>query len=246
MLIQRLSTGFLFSIVGASLACGAAVADVPEGDVWITLQGNRIVTGLIAEDESFTVNGTRVFYGELGVDVPNVGSDPGFKAFDGVFTSSTTPMVGIAARKALRKWNGTDFSTIATESMRVSFGPTVGGVAFQTPGSDPSSVFPGLSIPVDEAGGWHHHPDFELIAAAGQFDPSDGVYLIELELFGTGVTTSEPIWVLWGQNASVEESGSAYEFAAQTIPSPASNMLLGGLAMGLSVRRRRSVDRAMQ
>jgi len=201
-----------------------AFAEPPEGDVHITVENNTLTIGLIAEDESFTVAGTRVFYGPLGLDVPNVGEDPGFKALAGTF--SPGGFAGFDILGSLQKWDGAAFTTGQSETMTVSFGPA----SVTTPILNAFTA--GFDIAVDPDGSWHHHPFFELNGPA-----SDGVYLIPLQLRKDGFGTSLPVWILWGQNADEATADAAYAAASATIPNPGT---LAPLAVAaLAVRRRR-------
>jgi len=215
----------LFASIVAGLALAIpALAEIPEGDVYVTSDGTTISTGLIAEDESFTVPGVRVFFGELGLDIPNVGEDPGIKALPGTFASGL--IVGLEITAALRKWNGVDFSTIPAETMTLDLGP-IGPIT--TPAFD--STVTGFQIPADGSGEWHHHPFFTLNGPA-----SDGVYRIQLEIAADGGARSDFFWLLWNQNADDATAQAAYDNAVATIPAPASLAVAGLL---LARRRRR-------
>jgi hypothetical protein len=221
-----------FIAIVSTAACAAlaphAFADIPDGDVHLTIENGRLTTGLIAEDDSYVIPGIRVFYGELGVDIPNTAADPGFKADPGAFAPGVS--VGFNFTGALRVWNGTDFSTIAGSTMTMSLGPA----SFTTPASD---VFtPGFSVADEADGSFHHHPTFVLNAPA-----SDGIYLLDISLTATGSDPAAPIWMLWNQNEDADTAQAAYDFASATVPAPAGLAPLAGGLVLLARRRRARV-----
>lgn len=217
------STVFSASLGSASIAR----ADIPEGDVYLTVANNVLHTGLIAEDESSTTPNIRVFYGVLGEDAPNVGADPGFFGIAGTFSPGTS--VGFDLTRALRVWNGSDFSMIPASTMTLSFG--AGSITSPT-----TDVYtPGFTVPVDADGEFHHHPTFTLNAPT-----SDGIYLLTVSLTATGLAPAPPISMLWNQNIADEAvAQAAYDFASATVPAPAAAALLGSVAIFAVPRRRR-------
>jgi len=214
----------------AAASAGSAFAQ-HAGDVWLEVLDNRIVTGLIDEDEDPAVvtSGVRVFGSDFGEVLPNWTDEPGFDNEPGTFVSGTS--IGFNIRAALRAWNGTDFSMIPTERIAVGF-PTAMSVL--TPLSD--EVVAGFTIPVALDDTWHRHLEYELLAPA-----STGVYLLELELFSTdsSVLTSLPFWLVLNQGEGEEIHDAAIEWVDQNlVPSPAAGALaLVGFAM--HGRRRR-------
>jgi hypothetical protein len=221
---MRLSTpSFLLSVLALFLT-STARADILEGDVRLTVESGRLMTGLISEDGLTVTPGVRVFYGELGLDVPNAGEDPGFKAEPGTFAPGVA--IGFGFNRALRVWNGTDFSSIMG-SMTMSFATE----SFTTPSSD--TFVAGFSIPVDANGEFHHHPFFTLNAPA-----ADGIYLIDISLTGTGLAGADPIWMLWNQNMDTATAEAAYDYATTTIPAPAGFAVASVGAASLLRRRR--------
>jgi hypothetical protein len=206
-----------------------ALAGIPEGDIFLYPAGASLRTGLMSEDGLTTTPNVRVFFAELGEDVPNFTAEPGWQSPDGTFSGPGT--ITFTINRALRKWNGFDCSTV-DGSMALSFGP-LGPIV--SPAVD--SPVPGFSLPVDDLGGLHDHPDYELLAPAG-----DGVYLLDLT-FGTSFAAlgpSEPVWILFGQNAGEADSLAAYEWAVANVPSPgwASCSAFGGLWAAGRRRRR--------
>jgi hypothetical protein len=214
----------LSAFTSVVLMASAAWAQILDGDVHLTIEGGHLRTGLIAEDDSYVYNGIRAFYGELGLDLPNTAADPGFKAEPGTFTPGTS--IGFNFTRALHVWNGTNFDAIAGSTMTMSFATE----SVTTPLTD--AYTPGFSIPVDPTGEFHHHPTFVLNAPA-----SDGIYLLDVSLTGTGLAPAQPIWMLWNQNTDMATAEAAYNYAFANVPAPAGLACLG--AAPLLVRRRR-------
>ena len=218
-------TMILPAAVSAGLMASAASAQILDGDVHLTIEGGQLRTGLIAEDDSYVYNGIRAFYGELGLDLPNTAADPGFKAEPGTFTPGT--LIGFNFTRALHVWNGTNFDAIAGSTMTMSFATE----SFTTPATD---VFtPGFTIPVDPTGEFHHHPTFVLNSPA-----SDGIYLLDVSLTGTGLASAPPIWMLWNQNMDVATAETAYDYALANVPAP-TGFAVGAAGMTMALRRRR-------
>jgi hypothetical protein len=215
---------FMYSVVASSgLLCSNALADIPGGDVHLTMQGGQLVTGRISEDGLTITPNVRVFFTDLGLDVPNTADDPGLRADVGAFAPGTS--ISLSINRALRVWNGTDFSTIAPITMTTTFGP----VSVTSPLTD---VFtPGFSIPVDPDGSFHHHPDRALNDPA-----SDGIYLLDLTIGASGLTSAPRIWTLYNQNMDDATAQAAYDYALANVPAPGGALCLG---VGALLLRRR-------
>ncbi len=207
-----------------ALLASPALAQI-EGDVHFTVESGKVTIGLIAEDESFTVPGLRVFFGELGLDIPNVGTDPGWLALDGAFAASTP--ISFDFLGSLKRWNGSSFSAATPETMTLAFGPANA----TTPAADILS--PGFALNTDDEGGLHDHPSFTLNAPG-----SDGIYLLPLQFSAPGLTASDPVWMLWGQNASESDIAAAYDYSLVNIPAP-TTLALAALGLAATTRRRR-------
>lgn len=220
------SSNLLITTAVASLAAFAS-ATIPEGDISPYIQGGQLKTALVSEDGLTSIPDVRVFYATLGEDVPNFAAEPGWQAADGTFAPNSAFTFQI--NRALRKWNGTDFSTLSG-TMQLSFGPLTPTV---TPAFD--SIVQGFNLPIDEEGGLHDHPDYQLLAPA-----DSGIYLLDLSfsLPGQNLGPSLPLWILFGQDAGEQEAQAAFDFASATIPTPAAALLL--VAAPLAVRRRRA------
>jgi hypothetical protein len=215
----------------AGLALAAPAFAHPEhGDIWLYPLNGQLRTGLISEDETETTPNVRVFFAEFGEDVPNFADEPGWLSPDGTWSGEGSLTFTIT--RALRQWNGFDFSTIADSRIEMTFGP-LGPVA--TPLTD--TPVNGFALPIDDEGGIHDHPDYLLTGPA-----ASGIYLLEL-VFAVdtdNVSPSLPVWILFGQNAEEETIDAAYDWAVANVPSPGASILLAGGAL-VGLRRRRSL-----
>lgn len=222
---------FLSSFTLAAATAAPALAQ-HAGDVWLEVIDNRIVTGLIDENEvpAVITSDVRVFGSDFGEVLPDWSDEPGFDNEPGTFLFGSS--LGFNIRAALRSWNGSDFSTIPTERIAVDF-PTAPGPVL-TPLTD--LFTPGFTIPVDSDDSWHRHLEFELQSPAAA-----GVYLLELELFSTdsSILPSLPFWLVFNQGMDEEDHDAAIEWVEQNlVPAPAAGVLAlcGVAAIG---RRRR-------
>ena len=163
-----MSIAYRIVFATAAVAIPSAALAHPAGDVGIVIESGRIVTGLLAEDESTFTPNVRVFGGEFGADLPNFTDEPGFFATSGTFAPGV--QVGFNFLKAARRWDGTSFSAISAERVEFDFGPAD---AVATPLVD--VLTPGIALVSELEGEWHHHMEQTLLAPA-----SDGIYLIEL------------------------------------------------------------------
>jgi hypothetical protein len=178
------------------------------GDILLLNRSNTLVTGKIETDGSL-VQGTRVFVTEFGV-FPNFTDEPGINSPVGEFNSGTT--IGFTIRKALRKWDGSDFDAIPAERISMKLGP-LGPIA--TPLSDVAVT--GFSNLVASNGEFHRHYGYTLSAPA-----SDGVYLLELELWcgNRPIANSLPFWVVFGQNADPVDLDAAGAWVQSNFANP--------------------------
>ncbi|MDX2132815.1 MAG: hypothetical protein SFY69_12265 [Planctomycetota bacterium] len=211
-----------------AMVCVLAMSGVAlaheEGDVFLEIVNGRVEIGLISEDGSEIIRGQRVFTAELGADVPNVGGEPGFQSLVGAFDPNG--WVQFNFTRAVRRWNGTDFSTLDG-----SFTAEYGSLSALTPATDVYT--PGFQLPVDTNGEFHEHPFWILNAPA-----ADGVYLVSLSFFANNATESDEAWILFGQNVDEPTLDAAADWANANIPAPGAAIPLLALGFGLARRRR--------
>jgi len=219
-------TRFSSLLVVSAVISPVCMAEIPEGDVFLEIVNGRVALGRISEDGSTIDRGVRVFYAAFGEDLPNVAGEPGFQSQVGAFDPAG--YVGFNFRRALRTWNGVEFSTLAASTLTATYGP----LSATSPFVD--GVVPAMQLPVEPDGEFHEHPVWTLDAPA-----SNGVYLIELDFYANNASASEPAWLLFGQNVDEATAQSAYDWAAANVPTPgASALLFMGAAVGVRRRRR--------
>jgi hypothetical protein len=215
----------LVAAAGVSASTVIAMADGPSGDVFLEIVNGRVEVGRISEDGLEITRGERVFIATLGEDVPNVAAEPGFQSLAGAFDPNG--FVAFNFRQATRVWNGTDFSTVGG-----TFTAEYATLSATTPGTDVLTF--GMNLPVEADGEFHEHPTWTLGAPA-----LDGVYLVELEFFANNATASDPVWILWSQNADEATKDAAYDWAESNIPAPGAAVLALMALGGAASRRRR-------
>lgn len=157
------------------------------GDIALTVEHGRIRTGTLVSGAF--AEPARVFESEFGEFAPNFTDEPGFDCAAGTFPVPSG--VGFRVRRALREWDGSNFNSVSPIPIEIDFGPFM----VRTPATD--QVVEGFILAVAGNGQWHRHFGFTLAEPA-----TDGVYLLELELFSTAATieASEPFWIVFNQN----------------------------------------------
>lgn len=219
------------------------LADVPEGDVFLSWNGARIATGLIPEGGTLAdvIPNIRVFAGALGDPDPRTGSDPGLLSFGGTFPVPSSNSLRFLA--PVRRFDAATITFPANPSgdyFRVYLGP----VQATTPGS-PLVLGNSFTLPVDGPSGtpgrWHHHPFWEINASA-----PFGIYLAEVDILNstTGLP-SEPFWFIWNYEANpnlpVHNLQGAYDWVQfNLVPAPSAAAILAFPTLLLARRRRLS------
>jgi hypothetical protein len=215
------------AVVMAAGLAGSVLAEEEHFDVWLTLSGGNLVTGAITEDGLTTVGGVRVFGAELGEVLPDFSAEPGIQGIDGTFGAGER--FGIRILKAVRSWNGSDFSTVSGSRFQLDFGPQ----QIVSPIAD--AVVGGMELAADDEGGIHDHPTFTLL------DPTSGIFLLELDVVSIGDVygATQPFWIVFNNGATEEEHEASIDWVNENlVPTPGVAVIagMGLLAMG---RRRR-------
>lgn len=234
---------FNMSVIIVTFAAPVLAGGVPHvGDVGVSFQSGRIVTTLVEEEELLRGGlglPQRVFDSDLGtVEFGPFGNDePGY-------TSNILPSgarIGFNIREELKRWNGAGFDGGIIETLQVGrFVGTPGEMTRETSGG----FVPGfLFATADNSGFIDEHLSHILrgLDTRGFGAPTDGVYLLELELFTdvAGIENSEPYWVVFNLNLDQSVQDDAISFVEQVLipaPSAAGVAALGGVAWA---RRRR-------
>ncbi len=197
-------------------------AQIHEGDIALGVNEGALTVGVATDDMGTITQRQCVFGVMLGSQART--TDPGFDSDTGTFASGTELAYFMAS--ALRKWDGSSFDTIPPEKVRISFGPVPG---ISTPDSDPVEPLEGISVGVTASGEWHTHYAYRLeldgFPATGA--PSDGVYLLRLELRANTAAylPSEPFWLVIAEGASMQDLSDAYAFAQAAFGCPPSPCL---------------------
>jgi hypothetical protein len=198
--------GAACAVLGLAIA---AHAQPHATDIVLKVENGAIVTGGVVSGGA--VFPRQVFTSVLGVyGIPGATFDPGFDSETGAFPPSTP--VGITIRRALRKWDGQDFSSIPPERFEIIRSQTV-----VTPEFDPPDCGVGDDLQLGlttSTGRLHQHPAYQLTAPA-----SPGIYMVELEAWfaapGSGV--SEPFFVLFSHDESLAVLEAAFEWVDQNL-----------------------------
>lgn len=206
----------------AALLAGTAQAQIHEGDIAVGVNGGVITLGVETDGFGAITQPQCLFGVALGSQART--TDPGFDTDTGTFAAGTD--LAYFMRAALRKWNGSDFTTIPDERVRISFGPAPG---ISTPLTDPAEPLEGIFVGTT-GGEWHTHYAFRLeldgvpATGAGSF----GVYLLELELRADSAAyaPSAPFWLVISQQAAPAEFAAAYAFAEAGFGCPAPPLCL--------------------
>ncbi|MEO0715572.1 MAG: hypothetical protein AAFY58_01130 [Planctomycetota bacterium] len=214
------------ALIAAGLVASPALASEDhdhehEGDVFLVIENDQIVTGILDEGVFET---ERVFGVEFGEILPGVADEPGFDNFAGTFA----PASEIAANfmSELTAWNGTDLSP-AAESLIFEFGPE----SF----TSSTGFVPGIGIPVEANGEWHNHYDMLISDAL-----AIGVYVMEMELVSTqtGLAGSESFWFVFNNGDSETNHDAAIDYVESVlVPTPAAATMFA--VAGVSILRRR-------
>jgi len=144
--------------------------------------------------------------------------EPGFDSHAGTFPVGSS--IGFNILDALKKWNGKGFDALdpnTDETLTISF---LFGSTFVTCETRAGFVA-GFEIPAAGDGSWHKHLGYTL-NGAGNNGPSDGIYLLELELYNTSsepnITSSNPFWIVFNLGMPEQEHHNAIHWVDEKLP----------------------------
>jgi len=181
------------------------------GDIRLTMENGQVITSGHREVEGggvVFVPGLRVFPGSFG-EFPNFTDDPGFEAVAGGLPAGA--LVGFNILDALRKWDGQDFDAIPAETLRVSLGG-----AFRTTPAGAGEFVAGFNFAqVSAGGGVHQHINYFLNPPQ-----SAGIYRFTLEVTATGLSDSEPVFIIFNQNDSEANHDAAVQYMIDMLTPP--------------------------
>ncbi|MDP7030454.1 MAG: hypothetical protein QF733_09570 [Phycisphaerales bacterium] len=193
------------ALAAVTLSASATFAGDPHGghagDVFVGVEFDHIVTGLIDADD--VMLDVRVFESELGeLGVPGFSDEPGWEAFPGTFAPSSR--VGWNAPEGIRRWNGDGLDAGIAETLTVTY-DTLSFVIGET-------AVDGFDLAVQPDGGLHRHLGFLLNGESG--GAQVGVYVVELELYSTdpSLEHSSPFWIVFNNEASEADHEAAVEW----------------------------------
>lgn len=227
------------AVVAVSISSNA-IADLfgPEEhfDVWMQHDGSSLFTGSITEGEPGTpINAIhRVFGAEFGEEPtePFAADEPGFQSLDGAFDPFFDLRIDIAG--PVQRWVGGGFGD-TVETITLEFGPesVTSGDGF----------IEGFSFGLDDQGGFHGH--FEIILNGGALasDPTDGVYLLPLQLDSAdgSLNASDTFWFVMNLNMEETVHDEAIDWVeTNLVPAPGALAILGLVPVVGMKRRRRT------
>lgn len=198
---------FRIVLMSSVLAVQASLLAQSHRDVQVASDSGRLVTGVIDFEApgSPVELGVRLFASAFG-EAPNGTDDPGFNAASGAFPQGT--LIGFDILDALRKWDGADFDAIPSERLFIGLGAS----NRQTPVTASTLVSGFNIVQAGSGGGFHQHINYFLLAPA-----SSGVYLLTLQLRAAGYTASEPIYIVFGQNALQADRDAAWAYVRDVL-----------------------------
>lgn len=170
---------------------GSATAQVHEGDIVLDTSIGQIRPGVLSQG---VFEPRRIFLTQLGVNAPNVSSDPGFDCLPGSFPTGTRN--GLTLIGPLQEWDGSAFVASDTEFLRVEY------LTLATDGPGPlagaEQEINTFTISVQSNGQWHRHVRWVL-----RDGPLVGVYAQQMRVWNTtGVPAeSDSFYLLINQGA---------------------------------------------
>jgi hypothetical protein len=223
--------GMLLAL-GVLTASGAAHAHF--GDIGVRPNaGGRLETYLVDEafrglspvERVFGADLGSIEFGPFGVD------DPGY------FTDSLAEgaVVGFNILSPLKKWNGAGFDAGIPETLQVGYFVGTPGEITRFTGAGFVSGFDFATV---SGGGFDEHLSYILFGDGG--DPSDGVYLLELELTSDSYGPSDPFWIVFNLGLDEEDHDAAIDWVEDNlVPAPGAAGALALLGVAAVRRRRR-------
>jgi hypothetical protein len=245
----------------------AAHADFDVSPRWSGTSGDPIATygyddTLAPAPAALSSNVIRVFEFDMNDPGPNTTTDPGFHALstDSGYTPSGLPdgsWLTFDVLSDLKYWNGSSFVAVpANESLFFQLGSSFVTVGTGT-GPYPLAGFliGKVGPPAQTSEGLHVHLSTSIVGP-GDTDPTNGIYMVEMDLRllssdqstpYPGVSTSLPFWAIFDHdlNDPNDPVDAAVAYQNSLVPEPSSCVLagLGGLVLaGRYLRRRFSVE----
>lgn len=201
--MSRKNTCILATSMASALLLTSGAMAQHAGDIYLEVHDATLLTG--NTDEATITHDHRVYASEFGESgIPGFSDEPGFDSPVNAFDPGSE--IGFNLLDGLRVWNGTDFSTLASPTLRVSFASLF---------VDSSTDFvPGFSVPVSADGEFHKHLSFTLSDAN-----ATGVYLMMFEMYSNenGVLASEQFAIVYNNEEDELVHDEAIEYMEEII-----------------------------
>jgi hypothetical protein len=229
-----------------------------EFDFEPTVQNGRVAVAGHDDEADLNVPSLRIAsyaFGEVAFDPFNL-TDPGFNTLGGTpFTpgSSLRLVPRLIDGVGLRYWNGSGEAAFNAAPSEVTIDLAGSPTRFITYGADGVSVSGSFDSSLligtfSNTGALHVHLTSSIFTNRRQYDSNGsplliagGAYLVSFELAnaGTGVSASEPLYVIYNNGLNDAEAEAAVAAAnAVYVPEPAGLAVLGGISAVLLRRRR--------
>lgn len=202
----------------------------------------RVTTGAF-DDATKSVVSTdeRVFAGDFGETdplQPNYSDEPGFRALAMAFAEGDH--WGLNITDGVRVWDSAsgNFDTLSPFTITLGFGPLSA-----TSPALAGGFTPGFPIIVDATGGFDTHLDIFLDAqgldTSGRAGPAtDGVYLLRLSAFATGLSASGDFWFVMNRGVDEAEHDRSVDYVREFVVPAPGTIGLGCVLFTLPTRRR--------
>ena len=228
----------LTSAAAAALAI-AGTAHADGLDIWLSQNNGQLQVGAVDKDDDEFFPGVRAFEAFFGESTdgnfPNETDEPGWYTETLPFGSA----YGFDILDALRVWNGTDFDTIAAETLTITADSTDPGAPSATT-AVPGQLVPGFFFTTPDASGFFDtHIDFVLNAPA-----ADGIYLLTFRATSDQFGNSDPLYLVLSQNIDDVFVEQALDYVNDVIiPAPGTTLAPAAFIAALALRRRRTAAR---
>ena len=183
------------------------------GDIFLADENDKIVTGRVEEDETVTLP-VYVFpsvFGDTGT--PGFTANPGFDTNPGMFEPGYR--IGFNIRDQFLCWVDDGFAPTGGDHLEETLTISFGGWNVTTG----EGFVEGFDLAVQADGGFHRHFNFVLNPGGEQDAPDPGIYLLELEMYGTdpNLETSDPFWIVFRHEDTEEHHDEAIEWVDENL-----------------------------
>ncbi|MGP1347468.1 MAG: hypothetical protein ACTS3F_12490 [Phycisphaerales bacterium] len=204
-------------------------------DIWLSQNNGQLTVGAVDKDDNEFFPGVRVFEGFFGESTdgnfPNETDEPGWYTETLPFGSA----YGFDILDALRVWNGSDFDTIAGQTLTITADSTDPNAPSATTAA-PGQLVPGYFFATpDPTGFFDTHIDFVLNAPA-----ADGIYLLTLRATSDQFGNSDPLYLVLSQNIDDVFVEQAVDYVNDVIIPAPGTIAPAAFVAAFCLRRRRA------